>query len=1016
MVQEKLNRQSDIVYQIYPSSFKDANGDGIGDLKGITQKLDYIKSLNVDAIWISPFFLSPEGDKGDGGYAVSDYQKVNPRFGSNEDFEELIKKAHEKGLKIYTDFVMCHTSDEHEWFGKSVDWKKNEGFKDRYVWANAKNAEVDANGDPVLDEHGKVKLQYGDKPIVPNNWKSVFEGPSGRKDQSAWEWNDKRQQFYLHHFNVSQPAINANSPEVRKAVIAEMKLLLDKGVDGLRLDALSFANCDPQLRDNPGGDTWDSQHFQHSMCQDSTVEYVAEIRKMLDSYHPPKRALGEAIAGKDGGFNSMPVSATYVDEQYGLHSCYTEPKFWPDPYNGKPSGYPSAGELKGHLHNIENFFPGGAMCNYLSNHDFSRASTRMMPHGCPEELRTTVLKQLMAINLSLPGSVCIYQGEELGLPDARIPEDIPHNKIKDTLDKSCRDRARASMPWDDKQANGGFSTSSEPYLPVPDSYKARAVNLQDGDRLSMLNFTRRLIKERQDNPALSVGSTTILNTPDDIFAFTRQAGEQTILFVSNMSRHTAKFKPADYLDAATLEKLHLQDSEMTIGAYGFTRRGLKTPEKETALTESELANGHKGTKIFAADLLVADVFHHSSQIPQIMEETGWHPARRESIDKDRHDRLLAARNDDPQITIGGSTLLTLDTLKKLNPGNISVDFMGVASDDRFGTFVKDHLKNVGINLLTPEWPEDTGHDSAVSHIIKTGSHDILATYSGDEVPALYKTLASEQNNKLLERSIAHSDWVYLSGSMIEKFGKPFIDEILQHRWNYEKKLVLALPVHANFGSDDAATFRGLVRSANIIVGNDMEFCRIFDINDFKRPANGGGPDVERTDQQMKIVTDKIQESFRERVLQNNGIPCDGGQVAFITRGNRPALLVTENKVVKIPVSQAVDAKNVIGSGDTATAAFLDAEMRGLSHRQSAKYAVAMAAEKVQQEDETPYLRDVDSSRKRVLARFGMENIAKAYYKAPGIGTAQQITVDDSTQTSLPAHRQHQPGVQPQRLC
>ncbi len=955
----KENRPSEIIYQIYPASFKDANNDGHGDLKGITEELEYIKNLGVDAVWISPFFQSPAGAKGDGGYAISDYQKIDTRFGDMEDFEELLAKAHEKGLRVYTDFVMCHTCDEHEWFEKSRN--REPGFEDRYVWSSGKK-----------DMHGNLILVNG-KPIPPNNWKSVFESESGRKDQSAWSFDEKRQEFYLHHFNTSQPALNSNSIATQDAIMEEMKFWLDKGVDGLRLDALPFANYDPQLRDNPGGDTWDSQYFEHSMCQQSTVDFVARIRDTLDEYEKKglgKRvAIGEAIAGKNSGYNSMEIAKDYVHPETGLTTCYTEPKFWPS--WGKPSGYPSSWELKEHLNNIEHYFPSGAMCNYLSNHDFSRAATRMLPQGCPEELRTTVLKQLMALNLSLPGSVCVYQGEELGLPDARIPEDIPEDKMQDRLDKkNRRDKSRATMPWNSNLPNAGFSSADNPYLPTPESYIPRAVDLQEAEPNSMLQHFRDLIADRQNNPALQVGATEILNTPEPIFAFTRKTDEQTILFVSNQSPYPQKIKPVDFLSAEDLKKLHMTaDSEIIVGAYDFSRRGLIASEKSHHPSEQELANGHKGKKIFAADMLIADVFHHNQtgELGNIIQKNNWKPAQRISIDKNTHEQLLNLTNDQQKVTVGGSTLLTLDTLKRLQPeADISIDYMGMAGEDKYGKLVKEHVEKDGIKLLTPHWPEGMKQETAISHIIKTDSHDIVATYAGTEAQGLQETL--KNNRTLLEASIAKSDIVYLPGSLTEKFGQSFIDEILRLRWIHKKELVLALPVHATFGPSDAQTFRGLIRSANKVVGNDLEYCRIFGV-EASRPTN---------DEQMAIVTKKIQESFQEEVLQNNNMPCDTGQVALITRGNQGAILVLKDKIINIPPFKTENAVNLIGSGDASTAAFIDAELRGLSHEQAARFGMAMGAEKAQQADESPYIIDLEAARKRAFSRKNMQDVAAAY--------------------------------------
>lgn len=988
----KLNRQSEVIYQIYPSSFNDSKsyplgeGDyrevGLGDLDGITQKLDYIKNdLGVDAIWISPFFKTPAGAAGDGGYAVSDYRKVDPRFGKNEDFEKLIAEAHKKGLRVYTDFVMCHTSNQHKWFEKSSnpDDPEYEKYKDYYVWSDGKR-----------DENSNLILENG-KPLPPNNWKSVF----GDQKQSAWEFNEKRGQFYLHHFNTSQPAINSNLPNVQDAVISEMKYWLDKGVDGLRLDALPYANYDPELRDNPArdgmaGDSFGSQYFEHSICQNQTIRYVKKIREMLDSYSPPRTALGEAIAGKYGGYNAMPIASSYVNEKTGLHSVYVEPFGWPDHGRGKFTGYPSAGELRDYIKNIEKFFPDGAMCNYLSNHDFSRAATRMLPHDCPEELRVTALKQLMAINYTLPGSVCMYQGEELGLPDARIGNDVSLDKLRDTVVNigACRDIARTPMPWDNTKKNAGFSQSDTPYLPVPTGHYALAANLQELDPPSVLQSTKRRIQERKNNEALRIGTTTILDTPEPVFAFIRQTDKQAVLFVANMSRHQVTFRPRDYIDDATIRKIHglqadeaiseeIKNDEMLLGGYYFSRRGLHGQESYIeAPVDKTRANGHTNKRVFTADLLIADIFHNKEKVAHIVQEKKWDASTRESIDRTTHAALLEA-DGNAKTTIGGSTLLTLDTLKKLNP-NTEINFLGVCGNDERGKLVKDHLKNNGINLITDGLKNTICNETATSHIISTGFGDIVVTNVADEAKKL-RNLAFENKSKLLEDNIKHSDIVYLSGSLIEKFGKPFVDEILRLRWKHEKELVLALPVHATYNPDDISVFRGLMKSSNVVVGNDTEYSRIYELPT-NRPVN---------DEQIDKIVTKIQDSFTPNLLKNNDMPCPRGQVAFITRGNKGALIVTAKDRIEIPPASIECVKNILGSGDTAMAAFLDAEFRGLNHEQSARYAMAMAAEKVQQADNSPYLLNPQTSREKAFLRNDIKNLRDCYNAGSGEHSCEQ---------------------------
>ncbi len=949
--EQELNRQSEVIYQIYPRSFnisKDAPENAPhGDLKGITEKLDYIKSLGVDAIWISPFFKTPNGIKGDNGYAVSDYEAIDQNFGTMNDFKELVKQAHAKRLRVYTDFVMCHTSDEHEWFEKSRN--REAGFENYYVWADG---EIDAQGNH----------------IPPNNWKSVFGDQTG----SAWKFDEKRKQFYLHHFADSQPALNGNDPQVRKAILKEMEFWLDQGVDGLRLDALPFANYDPSLWNNENkwkhsdperhDDFWN----EHNNCQHSTIDYIAEIRAMFDKYnkehpseHGKKITLGEAIAGRKGGYDAMEVAKDYVHQTKGLDTCYVERLHWQ---------YPSADVLRYNFSKSLAYFPDGGRCNFLSNHDFSRINPSLLPNNCPRELQTKAIKQLMALNFSLPGSVCMYQGDELGLPDARLDQDIPKDKIQDHVDNGRRDPARTPI--------FGIDGRHNPYLPVPDSHKPLAVSIQEQQYNSMLNYTKRLIDARQNNPALQAGEMKILKTKNDIFAFTRQAGDQVILCVANMSIKTNKFKPSDYIkDPAILEKLGISsDTEMTLGAFEFSRRGLRVEEKSTTLSNGQLKNGHTGTKIFAADLLLADIFHHPQDgdcpISGIIKEQNWIPAHRESISKELNDRLLGATHDEQKTTIGGSTLLTLSTLKQLN-NNISVDFMGVTGSDKFGNLIKKYLQDYGIEHLTPNWPASIPEYSAVSHIMKTtGSHDIVVTHAGTEAEALQETLKNDP--KLLETSIAKSDIVYLAGSLIEKFGKPFIDDILRLRWEHGKEMVLALPVHASYGHDDCATFRDLFKSSNIIVGNDSEFCRIYELGN---PRLTSEKDMQKD---MKTIVENVQKAFSEHVLQNNLMPCKNGQVALITRGDKPAILITETDYKEIPIVNTDEVAHLTGAGDASIAAFLDAELRGLSHEQAARFAMAMGAEKVRQKDESPHLLDPIKARNNVFLRKDPTSYAQAY--------------------------------------
>lgn len=565
-------RPSEVIYQVYPASFADGNNDGHGDLKGITSKLDYIKKLGVDAIWISPFYKTPMGPEGDGGYAVSDYRAIGEQFGTMDDFEKLLKEAHDKKLRVYIDFVLAHTSSDHEWFQKSRN--REPGFEDRYVWRDGYPVEKKPGEQPppnwrenklgehwTQDEKTKIWTQH----YPPNNWKSVFGG-------SAWEWDEKREQYYLHHFLKTQPANNLNLPQVQENIVAEMKFWLDKGVDGFRLDALPFANYDPQLRHNSwmdgkwprSSEGWNEQKFEYSVCQTQTVDLVKRLRELADSYPEKRTMLGEVICGPFGGGGSIPIAAKYTQPQTGVDMCYTDAL--------SMGGYPSQAHLKGIVSYVLDTFPqNGGHCNAVDNHDSSRSATRML-FGVPEQHRDQAQRQLLKLFATLPGSFSMLQGQELGLPQARIPEDIPYNLLKDPegiRTGTGRDGSRTPMPWNGNEKNAGYSTSDTPYLPVPASHYPLAVNMQEADANSLLNYTRNLLAWRKEQPALVQGQTRIIdNQNSDIFAMLRQSDRQTMLCLFNMSGREQSFKPADHLDPVLLERLRLHsDDVITVRPY-----------------------------------------------------------------------------------------------------------------------------------------------------------------------------------------------------------------------------------------------------------------------------------------------------------------------------------------------------------------------------------------------------------------------------------------------------------------
>ncbi|QLE85467.1 alpha-glucosidase [Shewanella sp. Scap07] len=472
-----------VIYQIYPRSLNDASGDGVGDLRGIINKMDYIASLNVDAIWISPFFKSPMKDF---GYDISDYRCVDPMFGTMEDFDELIEQAHSKGIKVVIDQVLSHTSDQHQWFTESRTSKDNDK-SDWYVWADPK-------------EDGSA----------PNNWLAIFGG-------CAWEWEPRRSQYYLHNFLTSQPDLNFYNPDVRQAVLDNVKFWLDKGVDGFRLDAITFCYHDHLLRDNPAkpadkrqgrGFSEDNpyayQYHYFNNTRPETVEFIEELRQLIEQY-PGVVTLGE-VSSED----SLATMAEYTQGTKRLHMAYSF-ELLTDDF--------SARYIRETVEALENSIGDGWPCWAIGNHDVKRVATRWGKGEFSDEMG----KMLNALLCSLRGSVCSYQGEELGLSEA----DIPFEQVQDPFGIAFwpmfkgRDGCRTPMPWQANQPSGGFSTQA-PWLPVPNEHLNRAVDIQSIDSSSMLSSYQRLLDWRKAHPVLIFGGIKFFDVSDDVLLFERE--------------------------------------------------------------------------------------------------------------------------------------------------------------------------------------------------------------------------------------------------------------------------------------------------------------------------------------------------------------------------------------------------------------------------------------------------------------------------------------------------------------
>ncbi|GAA3960205.1 alpha-amylase family glycosyl hydrolase [Allohahella marinimesophila] len=494
-----------VIYQVYPRSFFDSNGDGIGDLPGVTLQLDYIRSLNVDAIWLSPFFTSPMKDF---GYDIADYRDVDPIFGTLADFDTLLAAAHERGLKIFIDQVLSHTSDQHAWFKESRQSRENPKA-DWYVWADPK-----PDGTP------------------PNNWLSVFGGP-------AWTWDTRRKQYYLRNFLSSQPDLNYHNPAVVNQILEEVKFWLEKGVDGFRFDAINYCFHDKQLRDNPPNtrivtgsigvrpdNPYAWQKHEHCKSQPENLEFLQRLRQLLDKYP------GTASLGEIGCDDSVTRMAEYTSGGNKLNMAYsfdllTEAK--------------SASFLRETVEKIEAAIDDGWPCWAIGNHDVPRVGSRwadLLPVEAPGgEMHTRQILAWLFMLTTLRGSACIYQGEELGLTEAELDfEDLvdPYG-ITFWPEYKGRDGCRTPMPWDSAAPNAGF-TAGPPWLPIPEQHRRVAVSEQTERASSVLNGYRQWLQARRGFPALQRGAIRFHDGPPDSLFFEREHDGSRLFVAINLSR------------------------------------------------------------------------------------------------------------------------------------------------------------------------------------------------------------------------------------------------------------------------------------------------------------------------------------------------------------------------------------------------------------------------------------------------------------------------------------------------
>lgn len=474
-----------VIYQIYPRSFKDSNNDGIGDIQGIIQKLDYLVDLGIDAIWISPMYKSPMKDF---GYDVSDYCEIEPMFGILDDFDELVEKAHKKNLKIIMDFIPSHTSSQHPWFLESKSSTKNPK-RDWYIWRDAK-----------------------DNRTVPNNWLSVFGG-------SRWQYDNKTKQYYLHTFLIDQPDLNWRNPEVQKAMFDVLHFWLKKGVDGFRVDAFDHMFKDALFRDEPANPTYKEgldDPFESQLHIRTTQQ--PELYDMIKKFHEIVSQYGEKFI----------VTESYVDLP-ALVKLYHAGTKNHAPFNFQFISLAWEAKIykefidKFDKHVGEHYLP----TYVLGNHDRSRVATRIGQEGA----KTAALLQL-----TLRGVPTIYNGEEIGMVDSVIPTD----KVRDPFEKNVpgmglgRDPERTPMQWNSEKY-AGFS-ETKPWLPIPKSAKEHNVESENKDPKSLLQLYKKLLHLRKTSKALLFGKYKSLALQNDhIFGYIRTYEKETLVILLNFS-------------------------------------------------------------------------------------------------------------------------------------------------------------------------------------------------------------------------------------------------------------------------------------------------------------------------------------------------------------------------------------------------------------------------------------------------------------------------------------------------
>ncbi|MFT6652130.1 MAG: alpha-glucosidase [Celeribacter sp.] len=519
-----------VIYQIYPRSFQDSTGDGIGDLAGIVKRLPYIASLGVDAIWISPFFTSPMKDF---GYDVSDYCDVDPMFGALSDFDAVIETAHKYNVKVMIDLVLSHTSDQHPWFTQSRKATKNDK-SNWYVWADAK-----PDGTP------------------PNNWLSIFGG-------SAWQWDAGRMQYFLHNFLTSQPDLNFHEPQVQEALLNVGRFWLERGVDGFRLDTINFYTHDAALRDNPAlpvearssktapaVNPYNWQEHIYDKSRPENLEFLRKLRAVMQPYNAA--AVGEVGDEQLG----LEILGQYTSGDDLMHMCYA--------FELLSGDKPTAQYIKDVMDKVDDVARDGWACWAYSNHDVVRHPSRW-------QLTDDAARMFTTLMMCLKGSACIYQGEELGLPEADVAfEDLqdPYG-IEFWPEFKGRDGCRTPMVWESSNQNGGFSDAVKPWLPVSSEHLPSNVAQSEADDASIIHHYRRAIALRQAHEALKTGTSSPMKVEQGCLVFTRSGGGEEIYCAFNLTDDnvtleapTGDWQPIE----STLTSVSPQGGKLNLGPW-----------------------------------------------------------------------------------------------------------------------------------------------------------------------------------------------------------------------------------------------------------------------------------------------------------------------------------------------------------------------------------------------------------------------------------------------------------------